>query len=119
MLLPAKGQAGPVLLKMNDPAPYTGWLFSQDEEVKLRYELSKITVYEQVIESMQRSIDIHKGNEKIEMEKNRILIQRNDDLAKQLSESNRVKDWEKVLWFAGGAIITGLIGYGVVRAYGR
>lgn len=102
------------VVKKGDVVPYDGVLFTKEKEREIRTE---IEVSEKKIITLKRLNDL---NEKeIELLNRRIeLYQRKTkeivDLQLQEDKYGNVKN---ALYFISGALITGLIGYGVIKAY--
>lgn len=103
-------------LKKGDVAPYEGYIITPEREQSLRLMDKKLglatdlnTSYSTQNALDSKTIDIL--NQRVD------LYQRqNADMSKQLSEAKGDGFWQKTLYFSLGAVLTGLVAYGTVRA---
>jgi hypothetical protein len=96
-------------VKAGQVAPYSGVLFSKDAELKLRemreeyqIEKKKTELLSKINDMSQKEIDI--------------LTQRVDNYRGQVLENRKSSDLEKAVYFLAGALITGFVSYGVIKA---
>jgi len=97
-----------VLLSKGEAAPYSGALLPVDKLQELRKAyLEK--------DSLSRSIELYKSNELLYTKKVDVLSEQNDRLAKTAYEERNMSTLEKIGYFGLGAILTGLVAYGIYR----
>jgi len=96
-------------LKKGELAPYEGVLFSKDKELKLRemreecaVDKKKVELFSKMNELTQKEVDV--------------LTQRVDNYRKEVRDNKKISDLEKAVYFFAGALLTGVISYGVVQA---
>lgn len=98
-----------IVLNKDDKAPFRGILLSPRKAAELNdTELER--------DSLLRSVTLYKSNQDLYEKRTSVLLEQNDKLATQLYSARQTSDWEKVAWFGLGAVLTGLVGYGVYRA---
>ena len=109
-------QAGDVTyLELNTPAPYPGYLFTVPKTEETRQKLIDLDTFKALNESLQKSLDLNKTNLQLVEDKNVLLLNQNDSLAKKLYNEREMSDWTKALWFGAGVLATILITYGVKK----
>lgn len=96
------------LLDKDQPAPYKGYLFTEEKTLQIRRDLLEFDNQKSVIESYQRSINLYKANEQTYIDKTTILLQQNDKLAQSVYQAKSTSDLEKVGYFLLGALSIGL-----------
>lgn len=96
-----------VLLEKDSPAPYKGYLFTEDEVRKIRSDLIELDTLRLVEISYNRTLELYKKNEVLYNDKINMLVQQNDKLVTTLSKSQEVNNWERFFWFSAGIFITG------------
>lgn len=96
-------------VRKGELVPYDGVLFSKDKELKLRemreecaIDKKKVELFTKMSELSQKEVDV--------------LTQRVDNYRKEVRENRQASDFEKAVYFFAGALITGVISYGVVKA---
>lgn len=96
-------------VKKGETVPYDGVLFSKDKELKLRemkeecsIDKKKVELFTKMNELTQKEVDV--------------LTQRVDNYRKEVRENRKTSDLEKAIYFFAGALLTGAISYGVVKA---
>ena len=104
-----------VLLNKDDKAPYTGLLFPREKALEVRRTVLENDELKLINQSFQRSIDLYKTNESESEKQKQILLERNDQLANQLSKSRSMTDWERIAWFVGGVVVTGAAVWGASK----
>ena len=98
-----------VVLNKDDKAPFRGILLSPKKAAELNdTEIER--------DSLLKSLSLYKNNQELYEKRSSTLLEQNDKLATQLYSARQTSDWEKVLWFGLGAVLTGLTGYGIYRA---
>lgn len=101
-----------VIIQAGEKAPYTGYLFPKETAQLTRVKLIEGEEAAKLNESYVRSIEIYRKNEDVQNQKVNILLERNDNLAKSLTDAREMTTFEKVAWFAGGIILSGAAVYG-------
>ena len=108
---------GVIYLPKETPAPYTGFLFTQEKTKEVRIGLIDRDTYKTLNESLNKTIEMCKDNASIQEKKVNILLTQNDKLSQDLYSARQTSTWENTLWFFGGVVLTGLIFYGTSQAY--
>lgn len=101
-----------ILLNKDQTAPYTGFLFPREKALEFRKIDIENDELKIVNASFSRSIDIFKKNEDLSEKKVNILLERNDVLAKDLTDARTLTDWQKIGYFVGGVVLTGVSVWG-------
>jgi hypothetical protein len=102
-------------LEKGSPAPYTGYLFSEEKTLKIRKELIELDTLKLLETSYNKSIDLYKKNEDLQNTKVNLLLQQNDKLAEALVKSRERSEWETRIWFGLGILVSGLAVYGAAQ----
>jgi hypothetical protein len=117
ILLNNKAFSQVTVVKKGDTVQYDGVLFSKDKEIELRqmaldldFEKKRNLKLSDLVEVSEKQIQ--QMNKRIELYDKRI----GDLYSKQVDEESN-QSWKNAAYFLSGALITGLIGYGVVQAY--
>ena len=102
------------VVKKGELVPYDGVLFPKEKEKEIRTDLEtsekRVITLSKLNELNNKEIDILNKRLEIYQDKARIMADRE---IKQ--ESNTF--WKNALYFVSGAVLTGVIGYGVIKAY--
>lgn len=69
-------------------------------------------------DSLTKSLTLEQQNSALKDQKVNLLLDQNNKLASAAYTERELNVWEKVAWFAGGVIATGLAVYGVHAIYG-
>ena len=104
-------------INKDDKAPYSGFLFTETKTKEIRLQLIDLDTYKSLNSSLTRTVELYKKNEEIDQTKINTLLDQNDKLADSLYSARETSNWEKGLWFFGGAILTGLAFYGASQVY--
>lgn len=83
-----------VYLNQNQVAPFSGYLLPEDKVKELRND------------SLEK--DMYKTEGTLKDTQIKLLSDQNDKLAKTLESTSSLSSWEKIGYFLGGVIITGL-----------
>lgn len=89
-------------LKIGEPAQCTGYLFSPEQEFKVRVTTEREEILKNMIE---KHVEINSILEK-RLDNS---IDYNDYLSKELREEKRNSFWVNTLYFTLGAVLTGII----------
>lgn len=103
------------VLKKDDKAPFDGVLLSKKKANEVKNGLSERDKLKEINKSLETSVSLEKDNVKQSEDKNAQLLERNDELAKDLKDSRNMSDIQKILWFGLGALGVGLVGYGAAK----
>lgn len=103
-------------IELGTKAPYSGYLFTPEKTQETRQKLIDGDTYKSLNESLQKSLDFNKQNLQLIEEKNTLLSNQNDNLAKRLYDERQMSDWTKAFWFGAGVIASILITYGIKKA---
>tara|TARA_R110000868_G_scaffold66014_14_gene197061 strand:- start:257 stop:655 length:399 start_codon:yes stop_codon:yes gene_type:complete len=100
-------------LQEKQPAPFTGILITTDAAQKLKNAAVERDGLIEEKASYERSIELYKKADELQLKKIDILLVQNDKLALRLGESQSMNTWEKLGWLSLGIIATGIAGYSV------
>ena len=109
----AKSDDQVIRLDKGTPAPYSGVLMPNSVALDLRNAVVDRDGYKLINDSLTRSLDFYKSDQKISADEVNILTTRNTDLATTLKSSQDSLDTTRVIWFVLGIAVTGLAVYGV------
>jgi hypothetical protein len=113
---PSMAFADAKVLRKGDVAPFDGVLLDHDSERAARVGVQERDAYKALFESQNKVVDIYKQNEAIYEQRISNLNAQNDKLAKETQAAVTASGWEKFLYFAAGAVVTGAIAVGLGRA---
>jgi len=89
------------------------WIFSPEKTKEVRDKIIDLHYAEKNVESLKKSLTLQQEIYIIEQDKTKLLLERNDALAKSLNETRSMSDLQKFGWFALGVIGTVLTIYAV------
>ncbi|NJO65455.1 MAG: hypothetical protein HC836_47400 [Richelia sp. RM2_1_2] len=92
------------------------WVFSPDKAKEVRNKLIDLEFFTETNKSLNRSIELYKSNELIYQNKEKILLEQNDNLAKNLNDSRTLSSWERIGWFTLGIAAAVLAGFAIKKA---
>ena len=98
-----------VAIKKDSPAPFSGILMTHTKAQEIEKDLIDLDGTKALNGSLQKSLDINQKNYTIETQKTAVLLNRNDELAKQLKNSESTTNFERVVWVVIGVAI-GVLG---------
>lgn len=101
--------AQPKYIEKGTPAPFTGFLFSAEDELKNRKELIELDGYR------QKYPLLNENNEILKQQVNLWRTQ-SEDLSKQLIRQERSTFWQNLGYFALGAVLTTGMAFAVNQA---
>ena len=99
-------------LSKGSPAPYDGYLFTQEKTQSVRTQLLEVDDLKAINLSYQRSVDLYKLNQDSYSKQVDILLSQNTKLTESLQKASGVTIYEKVGYFIAGILATGLAIYG-------
>lgn len=105
-----------VPLNLGDKAPFEGVLFTTPKAQELKNTLIERDSLKIINYSLNTSINLqtdiltHKDNQI------KLIMDQNDNLAKEVYSERSLNSWEKFLWFGVGVLSSVLILYGVKEA---
>lgn len=102
-----------VLLEKNSPAPFKGYLFTEEKTLKIRQDLIDINNLKILKSSYEKSIDLYEKKEDNYNNKINLLLEQNDKLSKALQTQQQYSELNKTLWFVMGVLATGVGAYAV------
>jgi hypothetical protein len=102
-------------IEKGQPAPYSGVLMDKQKAEKVRDELIEKDALVKINESLNKSIILHRNNEDIITNQNKMLLNQNIEVTKALNETRETSTITKIGYFLGGVIITGAAVYGASR----
>lgn len=106
-----------VVIKKGDPAPFDGVLFTKTYEKELRQQKLDLEYAEKKIVHLSQLNELN--NKELDILTKRFELQRNraQEMADRESKAESQSAWKNALYFVSGALVTGIIGYGVIQAY--
>jgi hypothetical protein len=106
-----------VTVKKGDTVPFDGVLFTKEKELEVRKEVlekdflqKKASLLEELGKVQKEELDI--SNKRIE-----IYQARAQEMADREVKSESREFLKNALYFTAGAVLTGVLGYGVIQAY--
>lgn len=106
-----------VTVKKGDAVPFDGVLFTKEKELEVRKEVlekdflqKKASLLEELGKVQKEELDI--SNKRIE-----IYQARAQEMADREVKSESREFLKNALYFTAGAVLTGVLGYGVIQAY--
>lgn len=108
-------KADTVFISKGEPALFDGFLFDVEGGKKVKQRLIEAAYFESLSASLQTQVKLYEGIETRNNEKHTILMDRNNELSKNLNAERSMSSWEKAAWFAAGILTTTLVLYGVQR----
>lgn len=106
-----------IYLNQNDKAPYSGYLLSEDKVKELRNNTIERDGLKTINDSLTKSLTLEQQNNSLKDQKVNLLLDQNDKLAKSAYADRELNTWEKVAYFVGGIVVTGLAIAGVHSLY--
>jgi len=102
------------VVKKGESVPYDGVLFPREKEREIRTDLQtqekRIITLSKLNELNNKEIDILNKRLELYQEKAKEMADR------EVKQENNTF-WKNALYFVSGAVLTGVIGYGVIKAY--
>jgi len=92
-------------------APYTGYLFPDDQAQDMKNKLQAYYDLNLQLESYKRSVELYSKNEVIYQKQLDLLSVQNDKLVNTTQQSLSMSNYEKFGYFALGILATGLAVY--------
>ena len=102
-------------IKLGNPAPFDGTILDKEKAEKVKDQLIDADACKLENDSFQKSVDLYKNNQVIYNQENSLLLGRNVELSKALSEAKETSDWTKIGYFALGIIVVSAGVYGASR----
>lgn len=99
-----------VFLNKGDKAEFSGYLLTEDKVKSLRNDSLEKDADKQVIDSLNKSLTLQQNNVDI-------LLKQNSNLVQTVNSEESLNNWEKVLYFGGGIVLSGLAIYGAHSLY--
>jgi len=95
------------------PAAFDGFLFDTEKGKQVKQRLVERDYFEKLSQSLTIQVNLYEGIETRSNEKYKILMDRNDDLSKNLNAERSLGNWERLGIFGLGVLATILVLYGV------
>lgn len=92
------------------------FVFTPEAELKARLMVVEKDFYKQFSETQTKQIELYKENNRIYEERLNNFKAQNDNLSEKLVSASSSNKLENALYFIGGAVITGFMGYGIYKA---
>lgn len=102
------------VLKKGDMAPYDGVLFPKEKERELRTELE---ISEKKILTLRKLNDLNEKEIEVLNKRIELYQEKTKEIVHLQLQEDKYSNAKNALYFISGALITGLIGYGVIKAY--
>lgn len=95
-----------VYLRQNQPAPFTGYLFNEEDAQNARGAILDRDRYRLLADSLQNTINLQKENISLEEKRVELYKSKMDEVSKSLYEAKSVNNFERTLWFVLGIAAT-------------
>lgn len=102
------------IVKKGDTVPYDGVLFTKDKEREIRTDLE---ISEKKILTLKRLNDLNEKEIEILNKRVELYQKKTKEIVNLQLQEEKYSNAKNALYFISGALITGLIGYGVIKAY--
>jgi len=96
-----------IRLEKDKPAPFTGYLFTDEKTKDTRIKLLERDFYKETSESFEKSNTYLQKNLSLKDEQIKLITEQNTNLAKTLREERSMTGWERIGWFSLGIVATG------------
>jgi hypothetical protein len=101
-----------VFLNKNQAAPFPGYLLPAGKVEELQNDVIELNTLKQTNDSLQKSLTLEQQDSALKDQKVNLLLDQNNKLASAAYTERELTVWEKVAYFAGGVIVTGLAVWG-------
>ncbi len=102
------------IVKKGEVVPFDGVLFTRELEKDIRNDLQ---ILNKKVETLTKINDINEKELDIVNKRLSLYQTKADEMAKREIKSERDTLVKNTLYFLSGALLTGIIGYGVIKAY--
>jgi hypothetical protein len=102
------------IVRKGEIVPYDGVLFSKDKEKEVRTDLD---VSEKKIITLKKLNELNEKEIEILDKRLQLYQKKSTELAELQVKNEKHTSIQNVVYFISGALITGVIGYGVIKAY--
>lgn len=92
-----------IQIKAGEPAKFDGILMDQEKSNKVKIGLDERDLFEQIVNSQTKSIQLLKDNNTYSENKVNLLLTQNDSLAERLQASQGLNNWERI-----GLVVLGI-----------
>lgn len=100
-----------VFLKQSQPAPFTGYLFNEEDAQNARNAVIDRDRYRLLSDSLQHTVNLQSETIKLEEKRVELYKTKTDEIAKELYSSRSINNWERIGWFILGIAATAAAGY--------
>lgn len=102
------------VVKKGEVVPFDGVLFTKELEKDIRNDVKNLEKRNEVLTKLNEV-----NNKEIDILNNRLELyqKKSKELAEREVKSERETFFKNTFYFISGALLTGLIGYGVVKTY--
>jgi hypothetical protein len=107
-----------VFLNKGQTSPFPGYLLPAGKVEQFQNDELQLSLLKTNNDSLTKSLTLEQQNSALKDQKVNLLLDQNNKLASAAYTERELNVWEKVAWFAGGVIATGLAVYGVHAIYG-
>jgi hypothetical protein len=104
-----------VFIAKDQKAPYDGYLFTEDGAQGLRKLALSEERYHLLTDSLQKTVDLQRSQIDIQEQRVELYRKQNDELAKSLTASQSMSNFERIAWFGLGILGAGFAIYGVTK----
>lgn len=117
LCLPIANAADPVQYKEKGfTLTEDAYIMTPSTELEARIAVKEVGLYKVIVEDQSKQLDIYRANNLFYEERLNNFRNQNDELAQKLTTAASSNKLENALYFLGGAIITGAMGYGIYKA---
>lgn len=102
-----------VIVSKGDPAPFKGYLFSEDKAKETYIKLTNCDLKDDLLTIKDKKVSLFQENEEIYKARIEEFRKQNNDLVQKNIDNQKNSDIMKAIYFLGGAVLTTAIVFGV------
>lgn len=102
------------VVKKGEVVPFDGVLFTRELEKDIRNDIQILT---KKVDTLTKLNDINEKENEIITKRLKLYQDKSDQLAKNEAKLEKDTLMKNTFYFVMGAVLTGAIGYGVIKAY--
>lgn len=106
-----------IYLNQNEKAPYSGYLLPEGKIKELRNNTIERDGLKAINDNLTQQLSLEQKNNSLKDDKVNLLLEQNDKLAKAAYAERELNTWEKIAFFTGGIVISGLAIWGAHSLY--
>jgi len=107
-LISLNSKADVVYIERNEPAPYTGYLFTPSKAIEVKNKLIDLETQKKLNANQKKIINLQVEQLELKDEQIHYYKQRNVKLHEDLESIKKVNNYERAGWFVLGVLATSL-----------